>query len=201
MKRNTDVMGVCEVLANVITREIGDTSQRLRKVLMLIGPWLTWENWRKLERLNKVIHKWCRPEDAAISLFGLWQECTMSLSEMQRRMDPYDCFLLFESAFDNPVPFLGSLANEFNFLSHESESGVLYRSLLELPDFGEKIVGNAFRECNRIRRDPLPILRCNNQWLLINCNDTNGLEMNGIPPYYLLENCCAKRTEDCSCWS
>ncbi len=161
----------------------------LKEVLMLIGPWLTtWEDWRKLERLNKATHEWSHFEDAAICLFGLWQECTTSLNEMQWQMlYNYDTdFPGFECLFYNPVPFLGDILKKSAYEQREQNRGILYRSFLELSDLSEKIVENAFREGNRIRRDPLPILGVN-QWLLINCEDTDSLGMNCIPPYYFLK--------------
>ncbi len=58
--------------------KVGDKPHMLVTVLKFVGPWLSWGDWQNVEMLNKAINKWCQSEDAAMSLFGLWQERTMS---------------------------------------------------------------------------------------------------------------------------
>ncbi len=131
----------------------------VQNVLRLIGPLLTtWEDWCKLERLNKAIREWCHSEDAAICLFELWRECTMSLSEMRRLQNYNTAFLAIEKYFDNPIPFLGGSGIYRGYTGVQGIRGSLYRSLLELSELQEKVVGNAFRKGSHIRRGPLPIL-------------------------------------------
>ncbi len=167
--------------------EMQTRMRELKEGLMLIGPWLTtWEDWCKLERLNKAIREWCHSEDTAICLFGLWRERTMSLSEMRRMHNYSTAFLAIEKYFDNPIPFLGGSDIYRGVTDVEGIRGSLYRSLLELSELEEKVVGNAFRKDSRIRRDPLPIMG-SNQWLLIDWDNIIDSQSNCIPPYYCLK--------------
>ncbi len=168
----------------------------LIQVLMLVGPWLTtWEDWRKIERLNKAIYEWCHSEEAAICLFELWQERTMSLSEMRRLQNSNTDFLAREKCFENPIPFLGHLSVRRGCSSNKhgkevmddaETKGNLYRSLLNLYEIEEEILGNAHgKDSQVINGDPLPLFGVN-QWLIIDFDTFNDSHSNCIPPYYHL---------------
>ncbi len=126
-------MAEYEISDKVITHQSGDKSQRLTAALNLVGPWLSWQDWCKLEKLNKIIREWCHSEDASIGLFGLWQERTMSQYEAKRQLHrSSDAGFNFES----PSPFLG-LTSPYTGYAY------VYRTLLQLSDLERKIVENA----------------------------------------------------------
>ncbi len=171
----------------IFIRKVGDKPHMLMKVLKLVGPWLTWADWRKLESLNKAIHKWCQSKDAAMSLFGLWQERTVSLCEIGKLLKK-NHLEVFELDFINPIPFVTSWRRMA--LCRPSRE-YLYRSLLELSDLEEKIVENAVYEGSCcVKSDSLPI-RGDDQWLPISC-DPIDLKEDCIPPYYFLERAVPK---------
>eukprot|EP01084_Bolivina_argentea_P302154 521498_1 len=133
-----DKMAAYEISEILITHQTGDKSEKLIQVLRYVGPWLAWQDWRKLEKLNKVIREWCHSEDAAISLFGLWQERSMSLHEVGRRleMSVYNAF-----NFENIIPFLGFTGTYDVYGDVLEGTATLYRSLLQLSDLEKQIVG------------------------------------------------------------
>ncbi len=109
--------------------QIGSKSYILR-VLPLVGWWLSWQDWRNVEKVDKATHEWCQSEEATISLFGLWQERSKSLFEItpqlwdlsaQSGLHPDTCF------DKNQIPFLGSCYN-VHFYPRDFKSGgsVLY---------------------------------------------------------------------------
>ncbi len=169
--------------AAIITHQSICKSQRLIKVLRLVGPWLTtWQDWSKIEKLNKVIREWCHSEDAAIGLFGLWQECTMSLYEMATQNNFME-FLARDTYFENPIPFVGYSGGIGNAIHVKA----LHRSLWQLSDLEKRIVENASCTGSCVRHDPLPIKGGEtDQWLLIDCSDLEKTQENCIPPYYHL---------------
>ncbi len=126
---STDDMAEYEILDKLITHQSGDKSQRLTTVCKLVGPRLSWQDWYKLEKLNKIIRKWCHSEDAAIGLFGLWQKRTMSLYEVERRLRLKGFRYGFN--FESARPFV-------EFFSPLIAHKLLYRSLLELSDLEKK---------------------------------------------------------------
>ncbi len=179
MKRNADEMAEYKL----ITPQSGNKSQRLIKVLRLVGPWLAWQGWRKLEKLNKVIREWCHSEDAAIGSLVLWQELTMSQYEMATQVD----MRVYNALnFENPIPFLGCIRTYHDHDDALEGTTTLYQSLLELSDLEKKIVGNASCTGRCVRSDPLRVKGVeSDQWLLIDCSDLE--ETNCIPPYFHLK--------------
>ncbi len=184
MKWNEDKMAAYEISEILITLQSIRKSQRLIIVLRLVGPWLiTWQDWCKLQKLNKVIREWCHSKDAAIGLFGLWQERSMSLHEVGRRleMSVYNAF-----NFENPIPFLGFTHTYHGYVHVLEGTASMYRSLLELSNLEKKIVGSASGTGRCVRSDPLPIKGgAGDQWLLIDCSDLEKTDC--IPPYYHLK--------------
>ncbi len=166
--------------------EVGDKPHMLATVLKFVGPWLSWGDWRNVEMLNKAINKWCQSEDAATSLFGLWQERTVSLHKIGKWLSRERNVGHFEFDFINPIPFMGRL---FPFAGVSRDS--LYRSILELSDLEEKVVRNALNEGSCVRIDSLPI-RGDDQWLLIDCDFIIEKDEYCIPPYYFLERAVPK---------
>ncbi len=189
MKWNADKMAAYDISEILITHQTGDKSEKLIQVLRYVGPWLAWQDWRKLEKLNKVIREWCHSEDAAISLFGLWQERTMSLCGAGTHMD-----ILVHDAFNSPIafsclkliPFTGFIqTHQFDYMTGNltGKRPTLYRSLLELSDLEKQIVGNAFHTGISVRGNPLPIKGGEtDRWLDICLSDL--LKTNCILPYY-----------------
>ncbi len=195
------------------------------KVLEFIGPWLTWDGWRKLGKLNKATREWCYSEDAAISLFGLWQEHTESLVEINQYLWDMGSREMMSGwidrkpdvIFDNikTPPFVGCFVHFFNgdvdnssvFAQRHSVSVglALYRSSLELSDLEKEIAGNSMYEgsissCVRNDYDDHLPMRGSDLWLLI----TSTRDSSSIPPYYYLKSAVPKGLKivlDIVCWN
>ncbi len=187
-KRNPDGFAEHSIVDHPFLTEIGD-KPHFFKVLKFIGPWLSWQDWRYVEKLDKATHKWCHSDDVAISLFGLWQERSKSLFEIIQQLWDLSSLsgLTPDSCFDNnQIPFLGSFYNLVLFPRGAGNGSVLYRSSLELSDLEEKIVEHgAHKGTSCVRNDPLPI-RKDDQWLLIS-DSHDHLKTDCIPPYYFLK--------------
>ncbi len=160
-------MAEYEISDKVITRHSGDESQRSITVLKLVGPWLSWQDWRKLVKLNKIIREWCHSEDASIGLIGLWQERTMSRNKLERQLTP---------GGGGDFNFL--ILSPFPFLALTFPNNYLYRSLLELSDLERKIVENGSLRVSGGEDD---------KWLRIDYADFDLHKTNYIPPYYHLK--------------
>ncbi len=165
------------------------------KVLRLVGPWLTWRDWRILEKLkNEAIREWCHSDDAATSLFGLWQEHTESLVEIAHHL--WD---LKEWSYRPPNHYSNNQIPTFVglFVNNSTDGGnvvhldptvrfAMYRSSLELSNLEQKIAGNAIHEGSScVKNDHLP-MRGGDRWLHITTTSGPKWE-DSIPPYYYLK--------------
>eukprot|EP01084_Bolivina_argentea_P126430 223866_1 len=182
MKRNTDGMAKHAIMDPSVTKV-----NHMLEVLRLVGPWLTWQDWRKLEKLkNKAIREWCHSDGAAISLFELWQEHTESLVEIAHNL--WD--LKIRYAYKQIPTFVGLFVNDStdggNVVRLDpTVEFALYRSSLELSDLEQKIAGNAIHEGSScVKDDPLP-MRGGDRWLHITISDPKWKD--SIPPYYFLK--------------
>ncbi len=171
------------------------------KVLKLVGPWLSWQDWRELEKVNnEAIREWCHSDSAVISLFGLWQERTKSLAEIAHQLwDLHNWSYRPPNYYtNNQIPtFVGLFVNDSvddgGSLVHldPTVEFALYRSSLELSDLEEKIAENAMHEDgSRVKSVCLP-MKGGDRWLLIT-SSYRKLE-DSIPPYYFLDHTAPSR--------
>ncbi len=186
-------MTECAIMDDPFITEVGNEPHMLLKLLKFTGWWLSLEDWRKIETLNKGIYAWYHSEDATMS-GRPWQERTLNLFEiiqdvhyqLYRDYFRHDLCIMDWQPPDtivdiffgkNRIPFLGKRVNSVLFPKCKKYRNEVLWSSFELFTLEQKILGSALHdEGDCVRSGPLTISG-SDQWLVVNLNSESYINL------------------------